>query len=164
MSEPVPVPQFRALSREACEAVLARNFAGRIAYVRANRVEIIPIHYVFAAGAVLGRTAPGTSMEEASHNFYGSWPAAFEVDEIEGLFQWRSVVVHGSFRAALPGSAEWKRNPHDWEDASRAFQTLIPDAFTERDPTGFRSVVIRIEAAEISGREALPGSGGPPAG
>jgi hypothetical protein len=33
----------------------------------------------------------------------------------------------------------------------------MPDAFTDRDPTRFRDILIRIDAAEVSGREALPG-------
>ena len=39
----------------------------------------------------------------------------------------------------------------------RSFRTLMPEAFTERDPTRFRDLLIRIDAAEVSGREALPG-------
>ena len=40
----------------------------------------------------------------------------------------------------------------------RAVRTLMPDAFTASDPTQFRDILIRIDAAEMSGREALPGS------
>lgn len=96
-------------------------------------------------------------MEETSAHFSDSWPVAFEVDEVEGLFQWRSVVVHGNLHAAAEGDAEWQRNVRDWEEAMRAFRTLIPDAFAARDPTGFRDILIRIDVAEVSGREALPG-------
>jgi hypothetical protein len=32
----------------------------------------------------------------------------------------------------------------------------MPDAFTDDDPTGFRDILIRIDLAEVSGREALP--------
>jgi hypothetical protein len=129
--------------------------------VRGNRVDIIPLHYVFASGVLCGRTARGTRLEETSANFYDSWPVAFEVDEVDGLFQWRSVVVHGNFHAAAFGDAEWQRNTRDWEDAVRCFRTLMPDAFTENDPTRFRDIVIRIEAAEVSGREAVPGPATP---
>lgn len=160
MSEPAATPQFRILTREGCESLLARNWVGRIAFVRGNRVDVIPLHYVFASGVLYGRTARGTRLEETSDNIYDSWPVAFEVDEVEGLFRWRSVVVHGNVHAAAPGDAEWQRDTPGWEDAVRCFRTLIPEAFTERDPTRFRNILIRIDAAEVSGREAFPG---PPA-
>ena len=82
---------------------------------------------------------------------------AFEVDEIEGLFQWRSVVVHGSFQAAVEGDSEWQRIPQEWEEAVRHVRTLMPEAFTDDDPTRFRFVVIRIHIAEWAGREAVSG-------
>jgi uncharacterized protein len=157
MTEPVGNPQFRVLTRAECESLLTRNSVGRIAFVHANRVDIIPIHYVFSGSALCGRTARGTRLDETSQNFSDSWPVAFEVDEIEGLFRWRSVVVHGNLHAAAEGDAEWKRNVRDWEEAMRSVRTLIPQAFTERDPTAFRDILIRIDVAEVSGREALPG-------
>jgi len=158
MTEPGGHPQFRILPRQECESLLARNSVGRVAFVRGNRVDIIPIHYVFAGGALCGRTARGTRLEETSINFSDSWPVAFEVDEVEGLFQWRSVVVHGNLHAAAEGDAEWQRNARVWEEAMRSFRTLIPDAFTEDDPTRLRDILIRIDVAELSGREALPGA------
>lgn len=158
MTEPA-APEFRDLTRKECESLLARNSVGRVAFVQGNRVDIIPIHFVFATGVVCGRTARGTRLEEASVNFNDSWPVAFETDEVAELFQWRSVVVHGNLHAATEGDAEWQRNPRDWEEAMRSFRTLMPDAFTDRDPTRFRDILIRVDAAEVSGREALPGRG-----
>jgi uncharacterized protein len=155
MSDGLPIPRFRTLAVPECEAILERNHVGRIAYERRNRVEIIPIHYVFANGVVNGRTAPGTRLEELGQGFYGSWPVAFQVDEIEGLFQWRSVVVHGSFQAAMEGDPEWRRIPQVWEEAVRQVRTLMPEAFTEEDPTRFWCVLVRIHIAEWAGREAV---------
>jgi len=157
MTERVGKPQLRDLSRAECESVLTRNSVGRVAFVHAHRPDIIPIHYVFSGLALCGRTAPGTRLDEASRNFNDAWPVAFEVDEIEGLFRWRSVVVHGNLHAAAEGDAEWQRNRREWEEAMRSFRTLMPEAFTPRDPTGFRDILLRVDVAEVSGREALPG-------
>jgi len=159
VTDRIDTPQFRALSRPECESVLVRNSVGRIAFVRGHRPDIIPVHYVFAGNALYGRTAPGTRLDEMSRNFNDAWPVAFEVDEIEGLFRWRSVVVHGNLHAAAEGDAEWQRNVREWEEAMRSFRTLMPEAFTENDPTGFRDLLLRIDVAEVSGREAWPGSG-----
>jgi len=95
------VPGFRALDREECGAVLARNRVGRIAFSRGGRVDIVPLHYVYADGTRLSRT---------SRNLSNAWPAAFEVDEVDGLFDWRSVVVHGNLHAAVVGGEEWRRD------------------------------------------------------
>lgn len=156
MPEPDGRPDFRILTVEECESLLARNSVGRVAFVRGNRVDIIPLHYVFARGVLCGRTARGTRLEETGDNFYGSWPVAFEVDEVEQLFRWRSVVVHGNLHTAAHGDVEWQRDTGKWEEALRSFRTLMPDAFTENDPTRFRDILIRIDAAEVSGREAVP--------
>jgi nitroimidazol reductase NimA-like FMN-containing flavoprotein (pyridoxamine 5'-phosphate oxidase superfamily) len=162
MTHRTGIPQFRVLSRPECESILVRNSVGRIAFVHLHRPDIIPVNYVFAGTALCARTAPGTRLEEASQNFSDAWPVAFEVDEIEGPFRGRSVVVHGNLHAAVEGDAEWQRNVREWEEAMRSFRTLIPEAFTQRDPTSFREILLRIDVAEISGREALPGLQVPP--
>ena len=157
MTKPGATPQFRVLTRPECEALLVRNSVGRVAFVRGNRVDIIPIHYVFDGGVVCGRTARGTRLEEASVNYNDALPVAFETDEADDMFRWRSVVVRGNLHAAAEGDAEWQRAPREWEAAMRSFRTLMPEAFTGNDPTAFRDILIRIDAAEVSGREALPG-------
>ena len=159
MAEPSGVPRFRVLSQEECAAILARNCVGRVAFARGSRVEIVPIHYVYASGVVRGRTARGTRLDETRESFYRAWPVAFEVDEVDALFQWRSVVVHGNLHGAAIGDAEWHRNQDDWEAAMRSFRRLVPAAFKDDDPTSFRDIVLRIEPTEITGREALDATG-----
>lgn len=86
-------PVFRELGREESEQLLLRNHVGRIAFAFHDRVDIEPIHYVFHGGWIYGRTSPGTKLTTIAHN---RW-VAFEVDEVQGLFDWRSVVVKGAF-------------------------------------------------------------------
>lgn len=157
MAESVPPPPFRVLSREECDALLTRNWVGRVAFVHGHRIDIVPVHYVLSHGVLCGRTAQGTRLEAASDNFYGAWPIAFEVDEVHALFEWSSVVVHGNLHAAVRGDAEWRRNPGDWEEAAEAFRSLVPTAFSDDDPTPFRTVVFRIDIVEVSGRAAVSG-------
>jgi uncharacterized protein len=146
-------PQFRSLEREEIEAILERNHVGRLAYADGSQIEIIPIHYVFdpAAGWLYGRTSPGTVVEAS-----GSWHhVAFEVDEVEGLFDWRSVVVHGGFYLIPEGGAAWE---HDaWMKGVGLLRKLMPEAFREDDPTPQRNVLFRIAVQKATGREATPG-------
>lgn len=143
-------PQIRALSRAECDAVLARNHVGRIAYARANRIDIEPIHYVFHEGWVYGRTGHGAKLEATGYTW---WPVAFEVDEVEELFRWRSVVVHGGFYTIPAGAGEGG----EWDRAVELLRSLIPETFTPDDPAAFRDVLFRIAVQEVSGREAVPG-------
>jgi uncharacterized protein len=146
-------PTYQALSRDACEAVLARNHIGRIAYSRQNRVDVEPIHYVYEVW-IFGRTSPGAKLDTLAGSFYGVWPVAFEVDEVEGLFSWRIVVVHGNFQHVDPEGAPWERE--QWGKGVEALRRLIPETFTDDDPVPFRNVVFAIPLQEISGREARP--------
>ena len=154
----LPRPQFRRLALEDCEAVLARNHVGRLAYALGGRVDIEPLHYVYSKGWIYGRTSYGTKLEATGNNHYGWWPVGFEVDEVEALFQWRSVVIHGGIHTAAAESEAWEAEPEVWQEAVRQFRTLVPDAFGDDDPTPFRSVLFRISVTEMTGREALPPS------
>lgn len=146
MSKPL-VPTFRDLSREESEAILARNHIGRVAYADAARVHIQPIGYVYADGVINCRTSAGSKMEVLAKYPYVS----FEVDEVEGPLDWRSVVATGTAYLADPDGS-----PHEREAHTRAvelFRRVIPETFTESDPTPFRNIVLRIHVVDITGRE-----------
>ncbi|HEY5022667.1 MAG TPA: pyridoxamine 5'-phosphate oxidase family protein, partial [Gemmatimonadaceae bacterium] len=70
-------PLLSALGRKACEAILARNSVGRIAFSLHDSVRIVPIHYAYASGWIYGRTAAAGKLEEILRNRR----VAFEVDE-----------------------------------------------------------------------------------
>jgi nitroimidazol reductase NimA-like FMN-containing flavoprotein (pyridoxamine 5'-phosphate oxidase superfamily) len=149
-------PRIRALSREECEQILARNHVGRLAFAWKNHVDIEPLHYVFDGEWLYGRTSWGTKLVVTGEQW---WPVAFEVDEVEGLFQWRSVVVHGGFHAIPEEGPEW-------QEAARSkglelLRTLLPETLTPDDPVPHRRVLFRISLQEVEGREATPA---PPAG
>lgn len=145
-------PQFRTLERDECTAILARNHVGRIAYTRGNRVDIEPLNYVYHDGWLYGRTSEGAKLAATA----GTWaPVAFEVDEVEELFRWRSVVVHGGFYTMLDDDVA--AHEHAWWQGVQRLRTLIPGTFTSRDPVGFRTVVFRMAVQEVTGREAVPG-------
>jgi nitroimidazol reductase NimA-like FMN-containing flavoprotein (pyridoxamine 5'-phosphate oxidase superfamily) len=144
-------PVFRHLEREACEAILARNHVGRLAYARSNQIDIEPVHYVYSDGWIYGRTAEGRKIETTG---YAWWPVAFEVDEVEALFRWRSVVVHGGFYTIPFRGVEME--VEEWKRGVAALRTLIPETFTADDPVAFRTILFRIAVQEVSGREALP--------
>ena len=56
---PAAAPTFRELSARESTALLRRNHVGRMAFAFHNRVDIVPIHYVYSGGWVYGRTSLG---------------------------------------------------------------------------------------------------------
>lgn len=139
---------LRDLTTEEADALLARNTVGRIAYCWRDRVDIEPIHYVYDAPWLFGRTAVGAKLLTLAHN---QW-CAFETDDVRGLFEWESVVVKGSFTAfnSVLGEAE------KYNRALAAYRRLVPTALTDDDPVPDRSVIFGIHADEIAGRAMGP--------
>lgn len=143
-------PQFRELDRQTCEAMLSTHSVGRLAFALHNRVDIEPLHYALVDGWLYGRTSPGNKLASLAHN---RW-VAFEVDDVRGPLEWRSVVVHG-------GCYLWNDAPPSehagWERGIDALRKLIPGTLAPEDPVPFRTVVFRIHQAEVTGRECRPG-------
>lgn len=139
-------PNIRSLTGTECEALLSRNWIGRIAFAFHDRVDIEPIHFVYDAPWIFGRTSAGAKVLTLQHN---QW-CAFEADEVHGLFDWESVVVKGPFTPRHVPTDGW-----DLDQAVVALRRLIPATFTPDDPAPHRDVVFGIHASEITGRESV---------
>jgi nitroimidazol reductase NimA-like FMN-containing flavoprotein (pyridoxamine 5'-phosphate oxidase superfamily) len=145
-------PRFRTLSRQECTSILARNHVGRLAWAVGSRVEIKPVNYVHHEGWLYGRTSLGAHLEASATTWA---PVAFEVDEVEEIFRWRSVVVHGGLYTVVDDGVAL--HDEEWWHGVQLLRTLVPETFTGRDPVGFRGVLFRIAVQEVTGREAVPG-------
>lgn len=141
-------PTFSVLDRDACEALLSAHHVGRMAFGFRDRVDIEPIHYVYADGWIYGRTHDGTKLRTLAHH---PW-VAFEVDEVSALFEWKSVVVHGRIEFPDITRSQAERDKH--ARAVAAFRTLVPNAFDEHDPTPDRDVVWALPLHTVEGRMA----------
>src|SRR6185295_646407 len=96
--------------------------------------------YIYADGWLYGRTSEGSKVAMLARQ---PW-VAFEVDEIRGPFDWRSVVVHGRFYRLDPegGGADHAA----WRRAVQVLTGILPTTLTPDDPVPFRTVVFRIHA------------------
>jgi hypothetical protein len=132
MTDGIETPQFRVLSRPECE-LRSDSKLGRPHRLRARPSSGQSSHHLRLRGHLVVRPKPprARGSTRLSRNFQRRLARRFEVDEIEGFFRWRSVVVHGNLHAASEGDAEWQRNVREWEEAMRSFRTLMPEAFTE---------------------------------
>jgi nitroimidazol reductase NimA-like FMN-containing flavoprotein (pyridoxamine 5'-phosphate oxidase superfamily) len=141
-------PTFRLLDTDESERLLARNHVGRIGYSFQHRVDIEPIHYVYAHGAIYMRTAPGAKLTSLAHS---PW-IALEVDEVDGLFDWRSVVAHGTVYELHADGSPVERAAY--RDAVAHLRRVIPYALSDGDPTPERTVVLEVRPDDLTGREA----------
>ncbi len=141
-------PTFRELSPAECEAFLRRQLVGRFALSHKDRVDIVPIHFVYDDGWIYGRTAAGMKLEMVTHN---RW-VAFEADEVKGLFDWQSVVIKGGLYLLRSEGSDHERALY--EKGVTLMRTIIPEAMTPADPLPERAILFRIHADEITGRAA----------
>ena len=135
---------FRDLTEQECRELLARNHVGRIAYQIKDYVNIVPLGYVYHGDWLACRTQEGSKVSVLRQSPY----VAFEVDEVEGLFDWKSVVVQGSwYEEDVPTSS-------GREETLAALRAVAPEVLTPDDPTPFRDILFRIHIREITGRAA----------
>jgi nitroimidazol reductase NimA-like FMN-containing flavoprotein (pyridoxamine 5'-phosphate oxidase superfamily) len=151
-SKTASAPLIEVLGVPRSEEFLARSKVGRLAFSVHGRVNVLPINFVYEKGWIYGRTEPGGKLLGILRNRR----VAFEVDEQKALFDWRSVVVHGTFYIIEHN----KENGAVFDHAVELLRELLPPTLTGSDPVPFRTHLFRIYAAEISGRSASP-SGGP---
>jgi nitroimidazol reductase NimA-like FMN-containing flavoprotein (pyridoxamine 5'-phosphate oxidase superfamily) len=145
---PEGAPVVRAMRRASCLALLKRHSVGRMAFSFRDRVDITPIHYVFAGDWLFARTSQGAKMTTLRHS---PW-VAFEVDEMDGIFDWRSVVVKGTVYAMEPDSS--RAEVALWKRGVAQLRRLIPETATAADPVPFRSVVFGIHIDSMTGRSS----------
>jgi nitroimidazol reductase NimA-like FMN-containing flavoprotein (pyridoxamine 5'-phosphate oxidase superfamily) len=141
-------PEFFELPRAEAIELLKRQHIGRLAYAFHDRVGIEPISFVYSDGWVYGRTSPGTKLTTMLHH---PW-VAFEVDEIESHFDWRSVVVHGALYWLQPDGGD--RDREAYLHAVQLLREFDAAVLTAADTTPERDVLFRVHADEITARGA----------
>ncbi len=148
---PAARPIFEELDRAEADELLRRHHVGRIAFAFRDRVDIEPVHYAYDGEWIYFRTGAGTKLATLARS---PW-AAFEVDEVEGIFRWRSVVVHGSVYHADPEGDELQREA--FLRGVTLLRAIVPASFTPDDPVPERSMLLRLYANEVHGRRAREG-------
>jgi uncharacterized protein len=81
------------LTIEQMEHVLRAQVVGRIGCVAKNRVYVVPVTYVFDNGHIYAHSREGMKIQIMRKN-----PSVcFEVDAIDNLANWRSIIIRGEF-------------------------------------------------------------------
>ena len=142
------------LRRGEIDANLERNRVGRLAYLSHDQVDIEPIDYVYQFGWIYGLTSKGAELNALMHRPR----VAFEVGEVRGIVDWRSVVIVGNVEflnpVPMPRMAPDDMAAH--EDPSflqgvSLLRTLLPESLMAGDPAPYRYMPFRIDIHEVSG-------------
>jgi nitroimidazol reductase NimA-like FMN-containing flavoprotein (pyridoxamine 5'-phosphate oxidase superfamily) len=140
------------LTTEQCEQILTAEVVGRIGCYADHEVNIVPITYVFERGFVYAHSKEGNKIEMMRKNP----KVCFQVDRIESMASWRSVVAWGVF--------EELKEKKDQEDALRILRERLSPLTTSDSvrPSQFadpnevrrerRPVLYRISLYKLSGR------------
>ncbi len=75
------------------DALLKQHVTGRIACHADGVTYIVPVNYVYDGACIYGHSAKGKKIDMMRTN-----PAVcFEVDDIQTIFRWKSVIAWGTF-------------------------------------------------------------------
>jgi nitroimidazol reductase NimA-like FMN-containing flavoprotein (pyridoxamine 5'-phosphate oxidase superfamily) len=136
------------LDRAYMEAMLGRHHVARIAFAFHDRVVLTLVNYVYASDWVYARIEAGAGLTTLQHH---QW-ASLAVDEIDGVYDWRSVTVHGSVQLLsaddTPGASS------ELAKALGLLRTVVPAVFTADDPMPERAQIFRLHVNEIVGSES----------
>jgi len=144
-------PIFRELGLDEIESLLSRNHVGRLAFSFHDRVDIRPINYAYSDNWIYGRTSPSDKLVTLTHN---QW-VAFEVDEVQGPFDWQSVVVRGSFYRLNDDAPPSQRETR--VEALKLLRAFAPATLRGTDPVPFRTELFAIAIDQLTGRAASSG-------
>ncbi|MFZ2174081.1 MAG: pyridoxamine 5'-phosphate oxidase family protein [Rhodococcus sp. (in: high G+C Gram-positive bacteria)] len=89
-----------ALNQQQIEQVLRSEVIGRIGCVAEGRVYVVPITYAYDGTYVYGHSADGAKLRAMRADPH----VCFEVERVENLANWQSVIAWGEFEE-LEGEA-----------------------------------------------------------
>jgi nitroimidazol reductase NimA-like FMN-containing flavoprotein (pyridoxamine 5'-phosphate oxidase superfamily) len=138
----------RNLDARDAELLLSKHHTGRMAFAFHDRVMMSLVNYVYADRWIYARLEQGPALDTLEHQ---QW-VAFEVDEIQGVYDWRTVIVHGSVQFLNND-----RSSPDWRDFNHALRLLrgeVSSILANDDPQPERMQIYRIHLDECMGRES----------
>jgi hypothetical protein len=137
------------------ESVLRSEVIGRIGCHDAGRPYVVPITYAYDGHAVYGHSTEGQKLHMMRANPF----VCFEVEQVDDLANWRSVVAFGEFTELGGSEAQAARQLLINRFAALVTsETAHPNTEASDSPphghgaTGQSAVLYRIELQEKTGR------------
>jgi nitroimidazol reductase NimA-like FMN-containing flavoprotein (pyridoxamine 5'-phosphate oxidase superfamily) len=96
---------IKNLDMEGCLQVLGKNFIGRLGFISWGSPQIIPITYYHDANekCIISYSSEGHKIDAMRRHR----SVSFQVDEINTIQHWKSVLIHGNYEE-LEGSTAKK--------------------------------------------------------
>lgn len=98
------------LSEQEVDDLLRQQVTGRIACHSNGVTYIVPVNYVYDGNYIYGHSSAGKKIEMMRRNP----EVCFEVDDIQSIFRWKSVIAWGTFEEIT-----------DLNDRQRIMQSII---------------------------------------
>jgi len=98
------------LTTKEIEDLLRQQVTGRIACYADGRIYIVPINYAYNGVYLFGHSARGKKIDMMRRNP----EVCFEVDDIQSIFRWKSVIAWGRFEEIT-----------DMDEKQQAMQAII---------------------------------------
>lgn len=150
---------IKDLNLEECDQLLRNNYIGHLAYIMDKSPYVIPMTYYFdwQNNGLLSYSLEGHKIDAMRENE----SVSLEVDEIESVDRWKSVLVHGKFEELSGINAKIllhtfaqgvKEIVNRKEERELQF---IHEFSSKLDATGSSPIVYRIKILEITGKQRM---------
>lgn len=141
------------LTQDQIDHVLTTQVVGRVGCSTGKKIHIVPTVYVYQNGYIYAHSKEGEKISIMRKNPR----VCFQVDAIESLNNWRSVMIHGQYEE-LTGKSQQAQAVKLLLDRFTPLKTSSA-ARPSRDPEGTgkieklkRAVLYRISVDEKTGR------------
>lgn len=141
------------LTQDQCKQVLQTEVLGRIGCYANGKVYVVPVTYVFEGGFIYAHAKEGLKIKMMRKNP----KVCFQVDRIENMVNWRSVIVWGMYEElkTKEGQANAMKILKDRLTPILLSESVRP-SHKMKDPEivlkELKAVAYRISIKEISGR------------
>jgi len=141
-----------SLTKSQCERILLGSMIGRIGCYSAGKTYVVPITFVLDNGYIYAHSKEGLKVKMMRKNA----KVCFQVDQIENMTNWRSVILWGKFEE-LKSPAEQEKAVKILISGIDPFRTSesVKPAASDHDMNPHKEkkpVFYRISIEEISGR------------
>ncbi|APU69463.1 pyridoxamine 5'-phosphate oxidase family protein [Christiangramia flava] len=146
---------MKTLTKKECLDFLKSKYIGRLGYLHRDRVEIIPVTYFYDESyhCIISYSGEGEKIRAMRKHPQ----VAFQVDEIPGLHDWKSVLVYGRYREEKGIDAKsllhrFSEGVKDLISQTKNTSVQYLSEFSNKVENDRYPIVYRIQLEECSGR------------
>ncbi|MGA7671725.1 MAG: pyridoxamine 5'-phosphate oxidase family protein [Nitrolancea sp.] len=97
------------MTSKQIDQLLSAEMIGRIGCYADGKVYVVPVTYAYSNGCIYAHSSEGSKIRMMR----GNPEVCFEVEHVENMSNWQSVITHGTFEELIG------------EEASRAMEMLM---------------------------------------